>query len=594
MSQKHIVAIYLASPERSKELGEILTAAGMTSVCTGNTDELYRAINGQRVDLLVLEDKLPGFLTGLEILTRLHAELVRPTTILMGGLSSAQKEKAESIGVASIVSASTSLAELAETARKSLIAPKNPPMLQIPLEARRLVQASDTIQPLPQVLIKIAKHLDHNNATITDLANDIALDARLTAMLLRLVNSTAFALRTKMTKVHDAVNYLGIRRTVSLVISSYLITAQSELSKNLPDTLRMWHQRRSVLIASAAAAFARHSDGLSTETAYVMGLMQDFGILVMAGGIGERYIQLVDRVKEIGALRLSVLEEKSFGVTHAEVSAALLQKWELPASFIPCVLYHHPQEDKPAMMSPAERRFLHVMQIGEALANVLDSCTAHRNQILNRLLEQGDYGTPEDVKACLSEAVAKTAESSQLFSIPAPDPEMLKSMLEKVASDLQSMKDGTVEDEDIESNEAVMGAAEVPPGTPFVVIIDDNAAEAEAISSYLTAAGIWPLKCSSTKEAQQRSHGAKAVLSDIASGSKDPMGFVRQLRTDGYQGNIIAMSHDRSRTTVERAIAAGISNFLPKPFTKTMLLEKLGVSPVADAQESSRQSLFNT
>lgn len=578
MNQQHIVALFLASPERTSELSQFLASGGSTPLGAGNTDELHRALNGQRIDLLILEQKLSGFLSGLEILGRLHQDLVRPATLLVGTLSTEEREKAKSLGVVAMLPATTPLAEVAAAASKSLQQPESAPVAPIPLEARRLVQGCDSIQPLPQVLIKISGHLDQDRASIPELAKDISLDARLTAMLLRLVNSTAFALRTKLTKVQDAVNYLGMRRTISLVISAYLIRAQSGLAKNLPDSLRLWHQRRSVLIASAASAFARRADGLSQETAYVMGLLQDFGILLMAQSLGIQYIQLVERVKEIAQLRLDVLEQKSFGVTHADVSAALLQKWELPASLIPCVLYHHAKgEEQP--MSTAEKRFTHVMQIGEALANTLDNCTPHRNHILNRLLAGGEFGSMDDVKTCLGEAVAKTAESSQLFSVPTPEPAELRALLEKIARDFTDLKTFVEEDDfskDVES--AAPPPVKIPEGTRSAVIMEENAVQSEAISRYLTSAAVWPVVCNTPAEARERARGAWAVLCNLTLGSTEGVDLVRQLRIDGFRGIIIAISQDRSRATVGAAIQAGISAFLPKPFTKTMLLEKLGLS----------------
>ena len=75
-------------------------------------------------------------------------------------------------------------------------------------------------------------------------------------------------------------------------------------------------------------------------------------------------MELIRRFRELGQLRLEALEKQQFGVTHGDVSAAVIQRWGLPSSVVSLVLRH--DADPSAKLNATEKRFLHVMRIGEA------------------------------------------------------------------------------------------------------------------------------------------------------------------------------------------------------------------------------------
>ena len=63
--------------------------------------------------------------------------------------------------------------------------------------------------------------------------------------------------------------------------------------------------------------FARRMENISPDTGYVLGLLQDIGILVLAHAYGARYMQMLARVREIGQLRLEVAEQHDFRMEKA-------------------------------------------------------------------------------------------------------------------------------------------------------------------------------------------------------------------------------------------------------------------------------------
>lgn len=596
MSQKPIVAILLSEAPRAAELARRLAAEEVEPLVSQGSDDLYRLLNQQRVDLVVIQNELQGFLRGLEILQRLYGDLLRPATVLLAEASSDVQRQAREMGIDQIVRPDETLDALAAGIKGILAASRHGQVL-IPMAARKLVQHSDTIRPLPQLLVKMSGYLDDPSASVDALARDIAVDPKITAELLKLTNSSALGLRQKVTRVADAVKFLGTRRTVSLVLSATVVDAQSGLLRALPEAMQHWYNARSVLMASTAATFAQHLEGVSPETAYILGLLQDIGLVILAQSHGERYLQLVGRARSIGPLRLEICEREEFGLTHADISAALLQKWMLPSSLVALVLHHH--QDPAGDCSKTEQKFLHAVRIGEAVANLSDKPCPQRYQQLNQLLAAFE-GSGEQCRACLAEAVGKAAESSQLFSIPVPDAAQLSRVLQRISASAAEDEAATAEpaaDTDppaaessspddlpavpvseapTEPSAAPTSMDSPPAGSPWrVLVVEDDPLAINAVRLVLETAGVEVVGCRTGQEALAQAAEVTAILCDIHLADETGVTLIRELRQAGFSGAIIALTGDRTRQTVESCIAAGVDDYLLKPFRRRTLLDAL-------------------
>lgn len=582
MSNKRIVAIFFEDEARALALAAELSQAELEPLISRTAEEFHRALNFQRVDLVAIDNRLPGFLTGLEILERLNNDLLRPPAILLAPSNPDTQARAAKLGVEKIL-APDSAPQAMKTAISKVLATRNRSLIVIPPLARKLVTQSDVIQPLPQLLVKICGYLQDQTTSIDELAKDISVDARITAELLKITNSAEFGLCNKVTKAADAVKFLGIRRTVSLVMTSSVVQMQSGLGKKLPDVICKWYYQRSVLIASTAAAFAQNLEDVSPDTAHILGLMQDLGILVMAHGLGPRYQQLVERIRATGQLRLEVGEKQLFDITHADVTAALLLKWDLPQSLISMVVNHHERE-VPTACSKTEERFIHVMRIGEAVANLADKFFPQRYQRLGGLISSYGDAMSDRCKECLAAGVAKTIESSQLFAIPAPDPAELAILLEKIQAAHDDPQSADAAADAAEMPVADLPAADTPAaGTPAaepksstsILVIEDELSILEMITGIINSVGLEVLSCSNSVRAKELAPQAAAILCDFHLQSEKGSDIVRELRRNQFTGPVIFVSSDRTRGTITDCIAAGMTDFLAKPISSTSLVEKL-------------------
>jgi HD-like signal output (HDOD) protein/FixJ family two-component response regulator len=618
MNGRPIAVVYLRDTAQARQVAQLLEAADLQVHVAPGCDDFYQLLNHERVDLVIIEHRLPGFFTGLEILERLYGDLLRPPTMLVGNLTPTEARRASDLGIDLVVGDHSRLSQLVADARV-VMANSRHTMVDVPSEARRLVQQADCIRPLPQLLVRLSQFLNDEVASLEELARDISVDPRVTAELLRLTNSSALGRTYKTTNVVEAVKYLGVRRTVGLVLSAGMFRAQSGLMSSLPPWISQWYHGRSVLTASTSAAFAATLEQLSPDTAFILGLLQDVGILVLAGVYGHRYTQLLQRTREIAALRLERIEEFEFGLTHADVSAALLLKWDIPVSLATMVLNHHrPQRLKER--STIEQGFARCMLIAEALANLLDNRGAPRVHGLNALL--ADYG-PDRVRFCraaLRDSVARTLESSRIFNVPVPAEPVLQALVARMAEVGSAhagaeVRQGTVATSSAHPEAATGSApASVPPRhqamgsspasaladsartapTPAaatrpavspadVLILTDEKHLAAAARRLFISTGLSVASCNNEAEMHAHLVGARLLLCDRDLRSGNCLQIVQRVRERSFAGRILLLCDSDDASTATQMLNAGVDDVVYKPLSLQGLLEPLQRCGLIDA-----------
>lgn len=592
--ERSCVAILLSESERAEELRQVLASPAIEVVVAQTLDRLHRLLKEQAVDLLVLDQELPGFMSGLEALERFRADRLSPATILLCSRMEEAREKAQSLGIERTLRWDEELAIIGQQVQQ-LIA-RRAQALEIPALAWELVEKSSSIAPLPQVIAKAARFLGSaEEVSVEELCDLISVDPRVTAEVIRMVNSPAVGVRRRVTNIADAVGLLGARRTVALTLSSRLIgTKESPANSRMPPGEQLWYQKRCVLISSTASAFAQHlgdRQPIDPDTAQVLGLLQDMGISLLASASPRSYAKALNRFRTKGNVRLEAIERESFdGISHAEVGAAMLERWGLPRTLVMPVRDHHRPETF-ENKTPTERQYLLAMQVGEAVANLTDGHTAQRYPVLRRLLDEYGPSRESAIKQALQESVMKTADSCELFHTPMPDARELESLLDEIARQqgdrFAYLPPAEAEGEAAEAKvpKAISAprprpAFPAPAGAqaaqrPRVLLIEDEPTVVDIVTRQLELVGVEVVSCLGLEEARPLAGSAAAILVDVHLLDEDGVHVVHVLRQDGFAGPVIMVTGDMTRNTVGRSILAGATDYLGKPFDQATLIDKL-------------------
>lgn len=424
------VAVLMYHRVTSTEYANAIRSPHVDAVPCASADILRQLLDSGPANIIVIEHDLGGFLTGLEIVERLCRELYEAEFILLADEPDHLQVQADALGVRSILESSAGPVVVAD-AVNSLQQSIESDVDFIPQAARLLAEKCSDIPPLPQVLINLLRYMEMDllEIPLDELAHDISLDARATVDVLRFANSSSVGASFEIVRVTDAVKLLGPKRTTSLVFAAAVMTAGQQLAKT-PD-LREWYQQRCVLIATTASVFAERLETISAEMVFTIAMLQEIGIMALATRDATNYLSLIERVRSTGIAHLERIEQQELGFTHADVGAALLQKWNLPRSVVKPVLEHHVELLKSRQPTDVSVALNRVLRIGEAVADLKDVPHASRQSRLNRILSDYGASNAKSCQAVLQQAAARAAENSRLFNVPVPDLDTLQLLLEQ-------------------------------------------------------------------------------------------------------------------------------------------------------------------
>ena len=154
--------------------------------------------------------------------------------------------------------------------------------------------------------------------------------------MLQLANSAYFGRRSPVTKVTDAVAYVGLDTLRALVLHAEAFR-EFQVNPPIPGFDIEAVHRHCARVARLAGALLTGPGGGDALTA---GLLHDIGLLVLATRDREGLAETLAHAHE-QQLPTYHVEHEQHGVTHAEVGAHLLALWGLPHTVTEAVAGHH-------------------------------------------------------------------------------------------------------------------------------------------------------------------------------------------------------------------------------------------------------------
>jgi HD-like signal output (HDOD) protein/ActR/RegA family two-component response regulator len=202
---------------------------------------------------------------------------------------------------------------------------------------RAVVGRVKTLPALPSTYTRLRNAMAHEDTTVQAIAKIVGEDPAIAAKVLQVVNSAFFRLARRITKIDQAVNYLGLLAIRNLVMSVEVFSRwdkEQTTSAITPELL----QARAHRVAAVAHELAK-SHG-TADDALLAGLFHNIGYWVLMQGCPKELQSSVALARE-QKIPLHEAERQILGASHAEVGAYLLGLWGLPHDVVEAVAFQY-------------------------------------------------------------------------------------------------------------------------------------------------------------------------------------------------------------------------------------------------------------
>ncbi|MBU0481870.1 MAG: HDOD domain-containing protein [Proteobacteria bacterium] len=206
--------------------------------------------------------------------------------------------------------------------------------------AEEILSMVKHIPSFPKVAHKVMGMIDNPEVKAKDLAEVIQFDQAITANVLKMCNAAYFGLSRKVTSLDDALVVIGQSILKDIIIASSsakyykgAVGAGYDLEQG-----DLW--KHSVAVAITAKMLAREIPGVDSSAAFTAGLLHDIGKRVVSSFVADEFekIMAMVRLKNCSFVEAEV---KCLGISHPELGARILEKWEFDKEMVEAVRMHH-------------------------------------------------------------------------------------------------------------------------------------------------------------------------------------------------------------------------------------------------------------
>jgi len=277
---------------------------------------------------------------------------------------------------------------------------------------RDRILGCQSVPTLPAVALHLLEITRDPNCPLEEIARVVKADQGIASKILRTINSSYYSLSTPCGTIERSLALLGLNTVKSLALGFSLVTAAGRVgAESGIDMESFW--ARAIYSAAAARQIAGLAGRCDPDEAFTAGLFQDIGMLAIAAGAREVY---VDAPHGPGSdhERLPAHERKSLNLDHSQIGGDLARKWKLPDELTCCIRYHHDPEGAPS----GHEGLVRIVWLGRYVAAALRGEGEEGKQALTEANTKAKawFGlSPEQVQGLLEPVVEDAKELSAQF-----------------------------------------------------------------------------------------------------------------------------------------------------------------------------------
>ena len=202
-----------------------------------------------------------------------------------------------------------------------------------------------------------------------------------TSSILRLANSDLFGKKGRIATLGHATALLDLH----IIRVTSLHFAFTKVHDSIPgfDYGRYWRQSWAKSIV--AQRLASYFPATGSEEARIAGLLADFGQILFAESLGERYRDLL-RLAQKSVRPIDEIEQELLGMNHTEATGRSFEEWHFP-EFMTSAVRNHRLAEFGDRLSDRAREMAKVLHLAHHLAtSVADAAEAKIDVVIMQLV----------------------------------------------------------------------------------------------------------------------------------------------------------------------------------------------------------------
>lgn len=281
---------------------------------------------------------------------------------------------------------------------------------------RQRIERITNLPPMPTLAQRIIQLNANPYAHADDLAKLVEKDPSLAAQIIRYAQSPFYGYQGKIASIRQAISrVLGYDMVMNIALG---VAAARPFKIQTSGPLGLhafWrHATYSATLAQALSGLLPRTERPRPGTAYLAGLLHNFGFLLLGHSFPKEFNMLHNAVMREPETPIIDLEQRLLGITHTEIGAWLMDTWNMPPEVITVQKEHHnPDYDGPyasyVRLVILADRLLKAHDMGDAssdnLPETILSTLNLSNEDINRVLER-TISNQEDLDSIARQLVA--------------------------------------------------------------------------------------------------------------------------------------------------------------------------------------------
>ncbi|MBL7715160.1 MAG: HDOD domain-containing protein [Bdellovibrionales bacterium] len=215
---------------------------------------------------------------------------------------------------------------------------KSGPFAKTNAEYSDLLAKLQDIPTLPVVAMRVNELINDPTSSSVDIADVLKKDQVLTAKILRLVNSSYYAIPGGVSDVQRALAFLGFNTLAQLVLGLSVFSVFTGEDTEQFSMVDFW--RHALATAICSEVLAKRLDYPKPEEAFTCGLLHDIGKLVLHQIDKDRLLAIVAEANRRESTFVEVEREWDLP-GHSFLGEVIATKWGLPQVIRLAIRYHH-------------------------------------------------------------------------------------------------------------------------------------------------------------------------------------------------------------------------------------------------------------